>query len=65
MYTVSQPCPPRPVKKPDPSRWWNPESWPQCATDGWKIQATAMKVSGIIDNSASTVANAVPKRMPR
>src|SRR2546422_10136372 len=65
MYTVSHPWPPRPLKKLEPSSWWKPESWPQCATDGWKIQAIAMNVSGIIDSNASTVANTVPKRIPR
>ena len=34
-------------------------------TLGLKIQATAMKVSGIMDSSARTVAKTAPKRMPR
>ena len=36
-------------KKLDPSTRGNPESSPRFTTLGLKIQATAMKVSGIID----------------
>src|SRR3954468_15053510 len=54
-----------PLKKLEPSRCLKPLSSVQSATDGWKIHAIAMNVSGIIDSSASTVANAVPKRIPR
>jgi len=42
-----------------------PERFEPWATDGWKIQAIARNVSGIIDNRPSTVANSAPKRMPR
>ena len=65
MYTVSQPCPPRPEKKLVPSSWWKPDSCPQCTTDGWKIHAIAMNVSGIIDSNANVVAKTVPNRIPR
>src|SRR5471032_3233691 len=54
-----------PEKKLEPLRWWKPESWLQSTTDGLKIQAIAMTVSGIIESSASAVANTVPKRIPR
>ncbi len=47
-----------------PSRWRNGNSWPKWATAGWKIHEIARNVSGIIDSSASVVANTVPKRSP-
>ena len=48
-----------------PSAWWKPERFEVCATDGWKIQAIARNVSGIIESRPSTVANSAPKRIPR
>ena len=53
------------MKKPLPSVWRKCHSWPKSTTDGWKIQAIARNVSGIIDSSASVVAKAVPNRSPR
>ncbi len=54
-----------PAKKLEPSRCLKPASSPPLITEGLKIQAIAMKVSGIIESSASTVAKVAPKRMPR
>ena len=54
-----------PVKKPLPSRCGKPDSSLQLTAEGTNSQATAMKVSGIIDSTASTAAKPAPKRMPR
>ena len=53
------------MKSRNPSTCGNPESSTRFTTLGLKIQASAMKVSGIIDKSARTVAKDAPKRMPR
>src|SRR5450755_4097062 len=64
-YRVSQPCPNRPEKNPLPSVWRKGISWPKSTTEGWKIQAIARNVSGIIERTARVVAKVVPKRRPR
>ena len=64
MYIGNQPLPSRLVKKPVPSSWWKPESWPQSASPV-KRNATARNVSGTIEMIPSTVANPAPTRMPR
>jgi hypothetical protein len=52
------------VKKPVPSSWWKPDSWPQSASPV-KMNTTARKVSGTIEMTPSTVAKPAPMRMPR
>ena len=65
MYRVSHPCPYSVEVKLPPSIWWKPARLLKSTADGLKIHEIAMKVSGIIDRSASVVANPVPNRSPR
>src|SRR5437879_1102598 len=64
IYKVSHPCPNSGVKKPEPSVCRKCQSQPKSTADGLKIHEMARKVSGIIDRSASAVANMVPNRRP-
>ena len=65
MYKVSHPCPNSGVKKPVPLVWRKCHSQLKSTADGLKIHEIARNVSGIIDSSASVVANTVPNRSPR
>ena len=52
------------MKKPLPLVWRKCHSQPKSTAEGLKIHAMARNVSGIIDSSASEVANTVPNRSP-